>query len=89
MALLLLEFDSFPEEKAIVGEMLMAYGEIEFALVRLIGTFFQEDNDTAARILFRVKGEGPRLDVADAILRPARLYTLQRTHNRLCCEGVR
>jgi len=71
MPSLLVEFDPFPEEKALVGEMLMAYGEIEFALVRLISVAFQDDTSIAVRILFRVKGEGPRLDVADGILRPA------------------
>lgn len=67
---LLIEFDKYPAEKALVGEMLIAYGEIEFALAGIVGELLDGDLDTAVRILFRVKGEGPRLDVADAIIRP-------------------
>jgi hypothetical protein len=68
MSVMLSEFDIHPKEKALIGEMIMAYGEIEFALVALIGLFFDMDFDRAVRILFRVNGEGPRLAVADAIL---------------------
>lgn len=65
---ILIEFEKFPNEKRIIGELLMAYGEIEFAIVRLLNAYFDDDS-LAARVLFRVKGEGPRLDIADAIIR--------------------
>jgi hypothetical protein len=68
---LLIEFENFPEERSIIGQLLMAYGEIEFALVRLFNAYFEEDDSVAARVLFRVRGEGPRLELADALLRPA------------------
>jgi hypothetical protein len=72
MASMLAEFENFPKEKALIGEMLIAYGEIEFVITRMLAAFFKDtgSEDTAARMFFRVKGEGPRLDVADAILRP-------------------
>ena len=42
MPALLIEFEKFPKEKSLVGEMLMAYGEIEFAIVRSIAAFFDK-----------------------------------------------
>jgi hypothetical protein len=50
--------------------MLMAYGELEFDVARLLGYVVEGGNDIAGRIFFRVNGESARLDVADAILRP-------------------
>jgi hypothetical protein len=67
---LLIEFTGLPKEKALIGEMVMAYGEIEFGLVSIITFIFDGDGERAARVLFRVNGEGPRLAVADAIIRP-------------------
>jgi hypothetical protein len=71
MAVLLYEFSEFPEERDAIGQMLMAYGEIEFGLLTLIATVMDDDNDLAAKILFRVRGEGARIDVSDAIIRTA------------------
>jgi hypothetical protein len=70
MAKLLSEFEERPKEKSLLGEMLLAYGEIEFLMVRILAAFFDHREDTSARVLFRVRSEGQRLDVADAILRP-------------------
>lgn len=71
MALMLIEFDDYPHEREIIGQMLIAYGEIEFALLRCLCAFLDDDAHTSARIIFRVRGEGARIDVCDAILRPA------------------
>lgn len=71
MAKLLIEFESFPAEREAIGQMLIAYGEIEFATLGLVGAVLNDDLDTSARILFRVRGEAARMDVADAIIRPA------------------
>ena len=68
--MLLLEFENFPKEKALIGEMVIAYGEIEFAIATILGSIHGQDANIATRILFRVKGESPRLEVADAIIRP-------------------
>lgn len=70
MSVLLSEFDKFPEEKALIGEMLMSYGEIEFALVGCISEALSVSHHISGRIFFRVQGEGARLAVSDAILRP-------------------
>jgi hypothetical protein len=74
---LLIEFDDYKEEQALIGRMLMAYGEFEFSLAGLMAYAFGytgeesgERADQGARIFFRVNGEAARLDVADAILRP-------------------
>jgi len=68
---MLAEFEEFPLEREIVGSLLMAYGEIEFALAGCLDEILGPDMNTTARIWFRVNGEGARIAVADAILRPA------------------
>jgi hypothetical protein len=70
MAKFLTEFEKFPEEREIVGSLLIAYGEIEFALLGCLNAALDQDMDTSTRILFRVRGESARIGVADAILRP-------------------
>lgn len=67
---LLMEFDNFKKEQSLVGRMLMAYGEFEFGMAKLVGYANDDDQDMAMRILFRVHGEGARIDVTDAIVRP-------------------
>jgi hypothetical protein len=54
-----------------IGDMLLAYGEIEFVLLSLVSQVLDDDVSTGTRVLFRVRGEGARMEVADAILRPA------------------
>jgi hypothetical protein len=71
MAILLYEFHDFPDEQEAIGKMLIAYGELEFAILGCIGAVLNSDMAQALRILFRVRGEGARIEVADAILRPA------------------
>jgi hypothetical protein len=72
MAKLLFEFDKFPAEREAIGKMVVAYGEIEFALLTcLCAVLNDQEMDTSARILFRVRGEAARIEVADAIIRPA------------------
>ncbi|MGA7996641.1 MAG: hypothetical protein WCA28_17300 [Bradyrhizobium sp.] len=71
MAILLLVFENFPKERELVGKILVAYGELEFAILGCISAVLSDDLDTSARILFRVRGETARLEVSDAIIRPA------------------
>jgi hypothetical protein len=70
MSAILSEFDDFTRERDLIGQMLLAYGEMEFVLLGMIGDALSIDHPTAARILFRVNGEYARIQVADAILRP-------------------
>jgi hypothetical protein len=71
MANVLIEFRNFPQEREIVGRLLIAYGEIEFALVGCLREALHCSASMSTRILFRVRGEGARIEVADAIARPA------------------
>jgi hypothetical protein len=70
MAKLLKEFEHYPEEGHLIGRLLAAYGELEFALMSCVSLALGQNTSTACRILFRVKGETARIEVADAILRP-------------------
>lgn len=58
-----------PQESRLIGEILIAYGELENSLVDLVCAVQDEDSDTVLRALFRLRSEGQRLDVADAIAR--------------------
>jgi hypothetical protein len=66
---ILREFEAFPREKELIGSMLIAYGEIEFALFSLVDAIL-DTQDNAVEIFFRIQGEGARISVADAIIRP-------------------
>lgn len=71
MANVLYEFNDFPRERELVGKLLIAYGELEFAIMGCLRAVLDDDVNTATRILFRVRGEDARIKVADAIMRPA------------------
>jgi hypothetical protein len=71
MANVLIEFVDFPEHREILGTLLISYGEIEWALTCCVQQALDISPSDSTRILFRVKGEGARIDVADAIARPA------------------
>ena len=66
----------FPEHAAIIGDLLVGYGEIEFLMIALLSEALQEkptgddDLDTAVRVLYRLWGAKDRLSVADALIRP-------------------
>ena len=71
MANILIEFVPFPQEREIIGRLLIAYGELEWALAACVREAMDSKMNEAVRILFRVQGEGARIEVADAISRPA------------------
>jgi hypothetical protein len=62
-------FEHFSDEAALVGRILAEYGELEFELGMLLGTVFNNP-DVGIRTIFRTRGAS-RIQVADAILRPA------------------
>jgi hypothetical protein len=69
MPLLLIEFDAFPKAKEGVGTILASYGEIEFALLGILSdTLFDGESANALRVLFRIRGEGARIDVCDGLV---------------------
>jgi hypothetical protein len=65
------DFNGFEKERDLIGQMLVAYGEIEFAVLTCVAAALDGETITAIQVLFRVRGEGARLEVADAIVRPA------------------
>jgi hypothetical protein len=89
------EFENHTRERDLVGQMLMAYGEIEFALIGCVAEILEDNIHTTTRVLFRVNGEGARLNVADAILRPA-MIKLKLADDWItafsaagCCKNIR
>lgn len=68
---MLFEFEHHQQERFLLGSMLISYGEFEFNLACLVEDVLKVTTDEAARLLFRVRGEGARIDVADALIRPA------------------
>ena len=66
---LLIQFEKFPKEQALVGEMLLAYGEIEFALLDILSAV-QKNLQTAIRTLFQLRSETHRLNIVEAICAP-------------------
>jgi hypothetical protein len=53
----------------IVGRLLVGYGELEFDLMNCLSAA-AGDRMTAVRLIYRVRSEGARLDIADSLLRP-------------------
>lgn len=71
MAKLLTEFDDFPEEGKLIGRLVTSYGEIEFSLMNCLAAALGYDIGTAMAVFFRTRGEDARINVADALIRPA------------------
>jgi len=55
-------------EMAIIGRLLAGYGELEYALGLLLAAVLN-DIPTMIRVLFRVRGEEARIQIADALMR--------------------
>jgi hypothetical protein len=62
-------FHGLPEEGAIIGRLVVGYGELEFGLSLCLGVVLG-DEDQALRVLFRVQSAGGRINVAEALMRP-------------------
>jgi hypothetical protein len=71
MANVLIEFENYSKHRELVSRLLVAYGELEFALIGCVSDALGNAMSAATRILFRVRGETARVSVADAICRPA------------------
>jgi hypothetical protein len=57
---ILREFENFQKERELIGSMLIAYAEIEFALFSLVSAVL-DNQDNAVEIFFRIRGEGARI----------------------------
>lgn len=68
------ELDEFPDEAAIVGRLILAYGELEWTLSLCLAAVlddatWNERLNRAGRTLYRARGEEHRINVADALMR--------------------
>jgi hypothetical protein len=62
--------DRHPAERDLIGRIILAYGVLEVALMEAVKAALGGDVYTANRVLFRLKSESNRLEVADALVRP-------------------
>lgn len=67
---LLTAFIAFPQEAQLIGRLVAGYTEIELDLMHCVRAV-RDDLDTVLKALYRSRGEGPRIDVADALGRHA------------------
>jgi hypothetical protein len=67
---ILIELDKHPAERDLIGKIILAYGVLEVALMEAVKAALDGDTYTANRVLFRLKSESNRLEVADALVRP-------------------
>jgi hypothetical protein len=58
---------AFPREAAIIGQLVIGYGELELALMNSVQTGRGGDLDTVLKAMFRARGESRRIEVADAL----------------------
>jgi hypothetical protein len=63
-------FDRHPEEAALIGRILVAFGEIEVTLAVVVGNVGLQDLELGLRSIYKVRGTASRLELADALLRP-------------------
>lgn len=63
-------FPAFPNEAALIGRMLAGYADLEIDLMHCAKAV-RDDLDTSLKAMFRTRGNGPRIDVADALARHA------------------
>ena len=62
-------FARHPTAATYVASMLAGYGELEYFWSQCLGAVLRDDN-AALHMLFRVRSEAARLDIADAVLAP-------------------
>jgi hypothetical protein len=68
MMTLMPAFHRHAQEAAIIGRLLMGYGELEFMLSGCLGRVL-EDMERAQRTLFVIRGETNRLRIAEELTR--------------------
>jgi hypothetical protein len=73
------EFQKFAAESMLIGRLLAGYGSLESALSSCV-VMARDDLDMVLKAMFRTRGETQRIDIADAIGRPAyRTFRLEAT----------
>ena len=87
-------FEEYPEEGMIVGRLVVGYGELEYDLMLCLSDCVG-DIITAVRLLYRIRSESSRLEIADSLLRPYfKKYDLANEYSEVCvalkfCKTVR
>jgi hypothetical protein len=62
-------FDRHPKEAALIGRLLVAFGEIEVSLAVVVGNVGLQDLELGLRSIYKVRGTASRLELADALVR--------------------
>ena len=57
----------FPKEMAVIGRLLVDYGELELDLMNCVQVLRNYDLNSTLKSMFRVRGETNRIDIADAL----------------------
>ena len=65
---LLVQFESHQAELAIIGRLILSYGELEFATMDLIRAIFGGNTEKAVKSFYRLRSESNRLELADALV---------------------
>ena len=66
---ILTQLDQHPQERDLIGKIILAYGVLEVSLLECVRAALNDDVYTATRVLYRLKSESNRLEVADALVR--------------------
>ena len=59
----------FPREMAVIGRLLVDYGELELDLMNCVQMGRGGDLNSTLKAMFRVRGETNRIDIADGLAR--------------------
>jgi hypothetical protein len=63
--------NTFPREVAVIGRLLVDYGELELDLMNCVQVARSFDLNATVKAMFRVRGETSRIDIADGLGRAA------------------
>jgi hypothetical protein len=63
--------NTFQREMAVIGRLLVDYGELELDLMNCVQVARSFDFNATLKAMFRVRGETNRIDIADGLGRPA------------------
>jgi len=68
MADVLRAFLAYPDEARLIGRMLAGYADLEIDLMNCVKSV-HGDLDRVLKVMFRIRGNSPRINVADALAR--------------------
>jgi hypothetical protein len=63
--------NTFPREMLVIGRLLVDYGELELDLMNCVQAARSFDLNATLKVMFRVRGESNRIDIADGLGRTA------------------